>query len=74
MDDLAPARRPERLPVVLSREEVRAVLAQLLIRDGKGAKDRYALLPQSVTERLQLHLQTVWKLYREDLEARYGTV
>lgn len=86
LDGLVRAKRPEHLPVVLTIEEVRAVLSrlqgvprlmavllygaglrlleccrlrvqdvdfaknQLLIRDGKGAKDRVTMLPAAVKD------------------------
>jgi integron integrase len=89
------ATRPKRLPVVLSRAEVRRVLSHLdgqffliagllygsglrvlealrlrvkdvdldqrmvLVRNGKGAKDRVTVLPQSLCEALKLHLESV---------------
>ena len=42
LDDLVQARRPERLPVVLTRDEVRAVLSALDGKD-KGGQERMAL-------------------------------
>ncbi len=90
-------RRPARLPIVLSREEVKAVLAatapkyqlpfrllygtglrlmellrlrvkdidfarnQIIIRGGKGAKDRVTVLPESMKAELQAHLEK-WRL------------
>jgi len=90
-------RRPARLPVVLSREEVRLVLAeanpeyhlplrllygtgmrlleclrlrikdvdfdrnQVVVRGGKGDKDRVTVLPQSLKEELRAHLEK-WRL------------
>src|SRR5258707_8027218 len=89
------AKRPARLPVVLTPAETRAVLAQLegtkwlmasllygsglrlmeclrlrvkdvdfgygqiLVRDGKGAKDRVTMLPQALIEPLKAHLEKV---------------
>ncbi len=104
------AKRPARLPVVLTPAETRAVLAQLegtkwlmasllygsglrlmeclrlrvkdvdfgygqiLVRDGKGAKDRVTMLPQALIEPLQAHLEKVRALHRRDLGAGYGEV
>ncbi len=104
------ARKPERLPVVMTREEVRAVLAnltgdkwlmasimygaglrlmeclrlrvqdidyarsELLIRDGKGAKDRMTMLPESVKAPLQDHLQQVQAVHQQDLAEGWGRV
>jgi integron integrase len=96
------------LPVVLTREEVASVLAQLdgtlwlvasllygsgmrlmevlrlrvkdvefsrleiLIRDGKGQKDRVTMLPQKLAAPLQNHLERVQALHRQDLLEGYG--
>ena len=102
MNEVVRAKRPARLPVVLSRAEVTATLSrmhggyalmarllygtgmrlmecvrlrvkdvdfdrgEILIRDGKGAKDRVTMLPQSLRAPLQEHL--VWRrsLYEDD--------
>jgi integron integrase len=102
------ARTPKRLPVVLTRDEVRAILKglsgtpwlvagllygaglrvhegislrvkdidfafrQILVRDGKGMKDRVTMLPESVRLPLERHLQTVKTLHERDLEAGFG--
>ena len=94
--DALRAKRPEGLPVVLTRAEVRAILAQLdgdkhlmanllygsglrlmeclrlrikdidfgqnhiLVRDGKGQKDRVSLLPRSLIEPLTSRIATPW--------------
>src|SRR5882762_2177821 len=47
---------------------------QILVRDGKGAKDRITMLPQSVIEPLQAHLVRVQTLHEQDLAAGYGDV
>jgi integron integrase len=109
-DDLARAKRPVRLPVVLSAAEVRKLLEQLdgvtwmmgsllygaglrlqeclmlrvkdvdfayrqvLVRDGKGGKDRVTMLPEGVLQPLQAHLGKVRKLHRLDLAEGYGEV
>ena len=108
MDGVIRARRPQRLPVVLTREEVASVLAQLdgtlwliasllygsgmrlmevlrlrvkdvefarleiLIRDGKGQKDRVTMLPRKLAAPLELHLQRVRALHEQDLREGYG--
>lgn len=102
------ARAPVRLPVVLTRSEVRGVLAelngvawlaanllygaglrvleccslrvkdidfryrQILVRDGKGQKDRVTLLPDVIREPLERHLATVKTLHERDLAAGFG--
>ncbi|PIE80297.1 MAG: hypothetical protein CSA11_09205 [Chloroflexi bacterium] len=91
--DVLWAKKPKRLPVVLTRAEVKAVLAQLngtalligqllygsglrlleclrlrvrevdfgqgllIVRDGKGQKDRTTTLPRRVVPSLQAHLE-----------------
>jgi integron integrase len=106
--DAVRARRPKRVPTVLSKEEVRRVLGcmtgvhslmarllygsglrasecsrlrvkdldfalrQIVVRDGKGAKDRLTLLADSVVPDLQSHLHRVRLLHRKDLGLGYG--
>jgi integron integrase len=110
LEDIERAKKPERLPVVFSRAEVRAVLARLdgqawlmasllygaglrlmecvrlrvkdvdfgyrliLVRDGKGQKDRATMLPQMVMEPLRVPLQKVKTLHKQDLAAGFGEV
>ena len=102
LDNVVRAKTPQRLPVVLTRQEVVSVLdgmsgvhglmarllygtgmrlmecvrlrvkdvdfeqAEILIRDGKGAKDRVTMLPQSLVEALRAHLKIRQRLYEED--------
>jgi integron integrase len=47
---------------------------QVSVRDGKGAKDRVSVLPESVVVPLERHLARVRTLHAEELEAGYGTV
>jgi integron integrase len=47
---------------------------EILIRDGKGAKDRVTMLPVTLADLLQRHLQTVKALHDDDLQAGYGNV
>ncbi len=104
------AKRPSRLPVVLSKAEVERVLAgmtgtfqlmakllygtgmrlmecvrlrvkdvdfernQIVVRDGKGFKDRVTVLPESVRAGLQAHLERVKLLHEKDLKEGGGTV
>lgn len=106
--DVTWAKKPERLPVVLTREEVRAVLAQLsggillivqllygaglrlneclslrvqdidfgqrliVVRDGKGQKDRTTTLPERVVPDLHKHLAVVQKQHHADLQKGNG--
>jgi integron integrase len=103
-------RGPRRLPVVLTRDEVRRVLArmegvphlvvsllygsglrlleslelrvkdvdferrQIVVRRGKGQKDRVTLLAAGVADRLRAHLATVSALHRGDLAEGFGRV
>ena len=109
-DDLVRAKRPVRMPVVLTEVEVRKLLEQLhgtawlmasllygaglrlqeclmlrvkdvdfayrqvLVRDGKGAKDRVTMLPEVIVQPLQAHLGKVQALHRRDLAEGYGEV
>ena len=104
------ARRPERLPVVMTRAEVRAVLAELpgecrlaagimygcglrlseclrlrvqdidfganeiLVRDGKGAKDRVTMLPEKLKAPLHAQLRRARVVHEADLAAGWGRV
>ncbi len=110
LDNVTQAKAPKRLPVVLTREEVQAVLARLegthwliasllygsglrimeglrlrvkdveltrreiLVRDGKGFKDRVTMLPTALLAPLKIHLQRVKLLHEQDLAAGYGAV
>ena len=47
---------------------------QVVIRGGKGNKDRVTVLPQNLMEPLQIHLQEVRRLHRQDLAAGWGQV
>ncbi len=46
----------------------------IIVRDGKGEKDRVTVLPDSLIAPLQEHLQHVKRMHQEDLEQGYGTV
>jgi integrase len=110
LDDLVRAKRPARSPVVFTRGEVRAALAQLegtkwlkasllygsglrlmecvrlrvkdvdcamsqlIVRDGKGQKDRATVLPTALQEPLKQHLVRVKSLHDQDLEEGFGRV
>ena len=47
---------------------------QLIVRDGKGGKDRVTMLPSRIEDPLQRHLETVQRLHAEDLRAGHGRV
>jgi integron integrase len=104
------AKKPIRQPLVLTRDEVHKVFAQLhgmsrlmagllygsglrlmecvrlrvkdvdfgyariVVRDGKGAKDRLTMLPVNLANALERHLQKVKVQHEEDLEAGFGSV
>ena len=102
------ARRSRNIPVVLTKEEAKAILSvmtgvmglaarllygtglrlsevirlrvkdidfgnkQIIVRDGKGGKDRRTMLPDQLTEMLKIHLENVWEVHQKDLEKGYG--
>lgn len=108
--EFTPAKRPVRVPVVLTREEVTRLLGemegtmqtiaqllygsglrlleglrlrikdidfgyrQIVVRDGKGAKDRVTMLPDSLRPSLERHLARVRSLHEDDVEAGFGEV
>ena len=110
LQGLERAKRPARMPTVLSRNEAKRLLAelrgarwlmasllygaglrlreclklrvkdvdfdyrQILVRDGKGGKDRVSMLPESVVEPLKVHLEGVRKLHERDVAAGFGDV
>jgi integron integrase len=113
IDDLGEvvrAKKPVRLPVVLSREEIRALFAtmrdekllaaqlmygtgmrlseclclrvqdidfsrnEIVIRGGKGAKDRITMFPGTLRSQLQSHLQTIKRIHEKDLSEGWGRV
>lgn len=108
--DVVSAKTPQRLPTVLTRTEVRAVIRELagthqlmaqllygsglrlmecvrlrvkdieferhelIVRHGKGGKDRVTILPARLAEPLQDHLRVVKRLHTADRERGYGQV
>jgi len=46
----------------------------IVVRDGKGAKDRVTVLPENLVIPLQTHLSHVRKLHLRDLQAGHGDV
>ena len=110
LEDVVRARRPKHLPVVLTRDEVRAVISklagtarlmatllygsglrvlecarlrvqdvdfamnQVVVRDGKGAKDRVTVLPAVAKQPLAQHLLRVKRLHDRDLALGGGWV
>lgn len=110
MEGIVRAKMPQRLPVVLGREEVQAVVGQLhgvhrlmatllyggglrileclrlrvkdidfgqnliVVRDGKGTKDRTTLLPESARNELPQQIRKVAELHRQEIERGRGWV
>lgn len=108
--DAIRAKKPKRLPVVLSRSEAQRIIAllqgdyllvvklfygsglrltegirlrvkdvdfdrrEILVRDGKGFKDRRTIFPESLIQPLQDHLVRVKRLHQTYLSKGYGTV
>jgi integron integrase len=110
LGDVIRARKPKRVPVVMTREEVKLVLDnladdkwlaaslmygaglrlmecmrlrvqdidvlknQILVRNGKGAKDRITMLPDSLKIPLRSHLVSVKAIHDRDLNDGWGRV
>jgi integron integrase len=110
MTDIVSAKRPTRLPVVLTKSEVATLLphitgttglivqllygtgmrimeclrlrvkdidferSEIVVREGKGAKDRVTILPKKLVAPLQEHLARVRLLHEQDLRDGYGEV
>lgn len=110
LNNVERAKRPARLPTVLTVDEMRRLLAgiqgtkwlmasllygsglrlreclslrvkdvdfgyrQIVIRDGKGAKDRVTLLPDSVIVPLKEHLARAKALHLKDVAEGFGDV
>lgn len=102
LTEIERAKKPKRLPVVLSRSEINRLLAHLegthrlmaqlmygtglrlmecvrlrvkdigleqreiMVRDGKGGKDRITMLPEALVSPVREHLVRVRGLYRDD--------
>jgi len=47
---------------------------QLIVRDAKGMESRVTMLPTSLREELEFHLQVVKRLHQQDLQKGYGSV
>ena len=110
LEELVRAHRPRRLPVVLTRDEVRRLLGYMhgtprlvatllygtglrllealrlrvkdvdfasrviVVRDGKGRKDRRTMLPSVLADPLKLHLDAVRMLHEGDRAEGFGEV
>ena len=55
-------------------KDVDFAYAQIVVRDGKGAKDRVTMLPQGLAGPLQAHLRRVRELHARDLARGCGDV
>ena len=60
--------------VRLRVKDVEFIRRELIVREGKGNKDRVTMLPQSLIEPLQQHLKRVKALHEKDLTAGFGDV
>ena len=47
---------------------------EILVRDGKGEKDRRPILPRTLREPLRHHLERVKLLHEKDLSEGFGEV
>ena len=113
MDDLINitwSKKPKKLPVVASKDEISMILDalsgtpkliasllygtgmrlieglrlrikdvdfyrnQIVVRDGKGAKDRTTILPAKLVPELQYQVKTVTMLHQKDINDGYGRV
>lgn len=110
IDSVNKSKKPKKLPVVLSVDEVKAVFSQLtglhlliakllygtglrisecmslrlkdidfdrgeiFVHSGKGAKDRYVMLPKKLIPELKVQVAYVETLHLEDLDKGYGSV
>lgn len=108
LQQMVRAKRPRRLPSVLSRDEVTQLLAmmdgrawlvasllygtgmrlmeclrlrikdidfarnEILIRDGKGGKDRHTVLPRALIDPLQREIDRARRLHARDLAEGFG--
>ena len=60
--------------VRLRVKDVEFTRGEIIVREGKGFKDRVTMLPQSVAQPLRLHLAKVKALHDEDLSHGHGDV
>src|SRR5262249_50825890 len=47
---------------------------EIIVRDGKGEQDRITMLPKSISQALELHLDGVKRLHEQDLKRGGGDV
>jgi integron integrase len=111
LTELIPARKPKRIPTVLTREEMKRLIgnikdetfallirlmygtgmrlmecvrlrvmevdfayAQIIVRDGKGAKDRVVPLPEKCRVELKDHIEKTLAVHQDDLAQGFGEV
>ncbi len=110
LNDVVRAKRPERVPVVLTRQEVAAVLQrlkgrywlmaslmygaglrvteclglriqdldfgyrQIVVKHGKGGKDRFVPLPDSLVESVKQQIEEARRIREADLADGFGEV
>ena len=110
LENFVRAQRPRRLPVVLTRDQVRSLIAvipgthqlmarlmygtgmrlmecvrlrvkdvdfdyhQIVVRNGKGGKDRVVPLPEVLNDTLAKHLGTVRTVHNDDCARGFGEV
>ena len=55
-------------------KDVEFTHSQIIVRDGKGQKDRVTVLPESLAKLLKRQLKKVKLQHEEDLDEGYGTV
>jgi integron integrase len=55
-------------------KDVDLAYRQILVRDGKGQKDRVTMLPDKLVQPLRAHLERVRGLHARDLREGYGEV
>lgn len=60
--------------LTLRVKDVDFAYRQIIVRDGKGAKDRATMLPENLVQPLQEHLGRVRALHRRDIAEGYGEV
>ena len=110
VDDIERVKKPQRLPVVFTKEEAKAVLShlrgemwlmasllygsglrlmecvrlrvkdvdfaqsQIIVREGKGNKDRVTMLPSSLVEPLERQFERVKAVHDMDIKEGFGKV
>jgi integron integrase len=60
--------------VRLRVKDVEFARGEIIVRDGKGGKDRVTMLPDAVAAPLKLHLARVKALHNQDLTESFGEV